>query len=234
MANDSIKQLKQKYRLKGYDALTQNEKVRLFLSYAEKECDVDKAVSNLLGTFSSLHTAVNSDSLFLMNICKMSLSSTVLLGLVPILSDMYSSGNCSNMKLNSSENAKKFFSTLLKNSRFEKSIIIAMNSRFSIIGQLVFTDEEMDKISISLHKLYEFSNDDDIKYIIISHCHPNGSAVPSQNDINATVQINNFLRLTDIILVDHIIISSEDEISMREYMKEDIFDYVEGYITTDE
>ena len=52
--------------------------------------------------------------------------------------------------------------------------------------------------------------------VVVAHNHPNGIALPSQEDISATVFLRDTLDALDILLVDHIIIADDDFVSMRE------------------
>lgn len=233
----TIEQLRQKYRSEGYDALTDNQKIRLFLSYAEKGKNIDKAAETIINTYGNIYTAADSGANFLMNVCKLNISSAVLLSLIPVFSSICTFEKYSKLKLNSSENAKNFFHLLLKNNHFEKSAIIALNDKFNVINQLIFSNGETNKVNIPFRKIYEFAQNNNARYIIISHCHPNGSAIPSHDDKNTTLKIKELLSLTDVILVDHIIVSPDSALSMREYMDKDIFDDVNEYkttVTTDE
>ena len=54
---------------------------------------------------------------------------------------------------------------------------------------------------------------------IIAHNHPNGFAVPSKQDFEATRQISQTLQAMDINLLDHIIISGEEFFSMSQNLK---------------
>lgn len=228
----TIEQLRQKYRSKGYDSLTNDEKIRLFLSYAEKGENLEKTAETVIKTYGNIHTAADSGVLLLMNVCKMSISSAVLLSLIPAFSNINTLEKYKNMKLNSCENAKNFFYALLKNKRFETSVIVALNNKFNIINQFMFSNEETDRVNVPLRKVYEFAHNNSAKYILISHCHPDGNATPSHDDVNTTLRIKETFRLADAILVDHIIVSPDSALSMREYLDKNIFDEVKEYETT--
>ncbi|GAB1672341.1 RadC family protein [Mannheimia haemolytica] len=52
--------------------------------------------------------------------------------------------------------------------------------------------------------------------IIISHNHPSGTLIPSQEDINITKKILSACQLVGIQLLDHLIVSATDYHSMRD------------------
>ena len=49
---------------------------------------------------------------------------------------------------------------------------------------------------------------------IIAHNHPNGIALPSRDDIDATAELKQTLAAMGITLVDHIIVEQDDYVSM--------------------
>ena len=48
------------------------------------------------------------------------------------------------------------------------------------------------------------------EFIILSHNHPAGSPLPSQEDIETTKKVKNALMAINIMLIDHIIVSGND------------------------
>lgn len=53
--------------------------------------------------------------------------------------------------------------------------------------------------------------------VIASHNHPSGSAVPSQADKNITKELQTILKILDITLLDHIVVSHQDAYSFAEH-----------------
>ena len=53
--------------------------------------------------------------------------------------------------------------------------------------------------------------------LVLAHNHPNGTAMPSPEDIAATQKIFNVLKSVGIRLVDHIIVAGEHAVSLKEY-----------------
>lgn len=50
--------------------------------------------------------------------------------------------------------------------------------------------------------------------MFLAHNHPSGVALPSQADVQATVQVRDALKRLDIRLIDHIIVADGDYVSM--------------------
>ena len=52
--------------------------------------------------------------------------------------------------------------------------------------------------------------------IILSHNHPRGFALPSSSDVASTLELKNLLETLGIELADHLIVSENDCVSLRE------------------
>jgi len=52
--------------------------------------------------------------------------------------------------------------------------------------------------------------------VIVAHNHPSGSIEPSRSDIDVTYRLRDALRTLDIELVDHVVVSGSDCLSLRE------------------
>lgn len=231
----TIQELKKKYSSEGYNSLTNDEKARLLISYAEKGDNIDRTAESIIKIYGNIHTASDANIFSLMNSYEISPLSAVLLKLIPVLSMSCTLYNSGNIKFNSSDNAKNFFYNFLRNGSVEKAVVMALNKDFRIIEKYIISSDNTDKIDISFKKVYEFAKNYRAVYIIIAHNHPKGSTAPSEGDIVATIKIKETLNLIDVPLVDHIIIGADNALSMREYLNDDTFDRLEDYkITTGE
>ncbi len=52
--------------------------------------------------------------------------------------------------------------------------------------------------------------------VIASHCHPSGNLNPSKKDISETKKLQRLLKLMEVTLLDHIIITSESFLSFAQ------------------
>lgn len=232
----TIKELRQKYKSEGYESLTNEEKIRLLISYSEKGKNIDNVTESIMSAYGNIHIAADADVMSLINSYNIGTSSVALLKLIPVLSRLCTLNRYSDIQLNSSENAKNFFYSFLQNNNVEKAVITALSKNFRIKKQYV-TSGDTDKVDIPFSKVYEFAKSCNASYIFLAHCHPDGDTTPSDADIHTTIKIKDALSLIDVPLVDHIIVGTDSVLSMREYLDKDIFDSIPEYrteITKDE
>lgn len=229
--NDYIKNLRDKYKKDGYSSLTNMEKAELLLSYSEKNPDnIKKSVEKILELHNKIKGDMKTDVFFYMNEFEISFESAVLLKLILRITKIcslnklqISSDNFKKVKLNSIDNSKKFFQAFFHNSYTEEFIVVAVNDNLEIINHKNILSSESDKVEISHKKIYRFAKANHAENLFFAHCHPEGSSMPSNTDINTTLNIKHILDSLNINLIDHIIVGVNDETSMYEIMKNDIF-----------
>ena len=73
-----------------------------------------------------------------------------------------------------------------------------------------------DSVGLSIKKLMAFCIDNEAGSFVLSHNHPNGTALPSKADVCLTEQLANFFRNTNVHFIDHIIVANGDYISMAQ------------------
>lgn len=215
--------IREKCRKYGFSSLTDLEKIHLLLSYSETASDADRLAEKLVEFYGSLRALSDADPIMLKNEFGLNDSSVVLLGLVPAVSRNCAINSCRNIKLNSSENARKYFSAFFRSNRAEVTAMAAVNSKFRITSSSVIGYGDVSNVAFSSRKALEFAYNSGEKCLFLAHCHPNGTCRPSENDISATMRIIEALDILDVKLADHIIIAGESSISMRDHFGERVF-----------
>lgn len=87
------------------------------------------------------------------------------------------------------------------------------SGRFS--GFYVIGEGDIAKVGISLRTLFEVVIESKAASVVLAHNHPTGKAVPSHEDLEATKQIRKALSDIGVVLIDHIIIDSDDYVSLK-------------------
>jgi DNA repair protein RadC len=88
------------------------------------------------------------------------------------------------------------------------------NSRSQNIGYRVLSTGTMDSTVIDIRLLAGLALHSLASFVIIAHNHPSGILQASINDIYTTRKIKKALRLIDVKLMDHLIISESGWLSM--------------------
>lgn len=111
---------------------------------------------------------------------------------------------------------------------FELSFLGIYNEEIHIIGlddELHITCEGViglgnpAKVELPLRQFAEFIIKNHLSRIVISHNHPNGSFMPSNEDVYCTKKLIEFLMMIDTELIDHIVVGRGGTYSMRSSLK---------------
>ena len=84
---------------------------------------------------------------------------------------------------------------------------ICLNAKQQVVKTALIASGDANSVSIDLKKLNQVISATNPSYIILAHNHPNGKAIPSNDDFQTTQKIYSFISNLGIGLIDHFIIS---------------------------
>ena len=73
----------------------------------------------------------------------------------------------------------------------------------------------MNSANVPTRRIVETALNANATSVILAHNHPSGLAIPSNDDIQTTYRIAQALDAVDIQLVDHLVFTEDDYISMN-------------------
>jgi DNA repair protein RadC len=104
----------------------------------------------------------------------------------------------------------------LKEKRQEHFICLTLNGAGEVLGNRVITVGLLNHSLVHPREVFADAITDRAASIICVHNHPSGSLEPSSQDIAITNQLRDAGSLVGIQLIDHIIVSKNGFVSMRE------------------
>lgn len=110
--------------------------------------------------------------------------------------------------------ARNFFGDDI--SIYESCFLILLNRANQIIGWYKVSSGGLDATIIDKRIVSKVAVDSLCSGVILMHNHPSGDVKPSQSDIKSTRETRECLKLFDIELMDHIILSDEKYYSFIE------------------
>jgi len=96
---------------------------------------------------------------------------------------------------------------------------VILNKQNCIISIVTNAIGSNDNISVGLKEILSEPIKQLASGIILVHNHPGGSLIPSKNDINFTKKVDEYSKIFNIQLLDHIIIANNNYTSMKEIGK---------------
>lgn len=103
--------------------------------------------------------------------------------------------------------------------RFEKQehvYLLLLDGKCRLIRELLLTKGTANNSLLSPRDVFVEAQRYRAESIVLLHNHPSGDPTPSDTDLSVTRQIKKAGELTDIPLLDHIIIGRNDYISLKE------------------
>ena len=97
----------------------------------------------------------------------------------------------------------------------EQFVVAFLNNRQQVIGWRVLNIGGMETCVIDIRLLVSLALHCMASYVILAHNHPSGILQASVNDKVVTFKIRKALRLIDVQLFDHLIISADGYFSMK-------------------
>jgi DNA repair protein RadC len=119
--------------------------------------------------------------------------------------------------LNSSFKAGEYFSSMLSGTKnMEKFMVAFLDNGNNIIETRTMSEGGLGEAVVYPRNLLKAALDCDCKSMVISHNHPGGSLLPSQQDIDLTERLVSVFAPLEISILDHIIIAKSTYYSMAE------------------
>lgn len=105
---------------------------------------------------------------------------------------------------------------LIKDQFQEHFVALTLDGAGNIINSRVITVGLLNHTLVHPREVFRGAILDNAASIIVAHNHPSGSLEPSSQDIAITTQLKDAGTLMGIPVIDHIIVSKNGHLSMRE------------------
>lgn len=216
------KRLKERFLKTGLESFQPHEILELLLFYTRPRVDTNKLAHRLIDTFGSFSGVFDADVKKLSEISGVGENGAVLIKMIPQIMRIYGIENAVNDKLDTSKKVCNYFFNCFRGIENEQLRIACLNDNLMVVASGVIIEGGRSFIPFNMRKIVEFTYDSKCEMIILAHNHPNGNAVPSQNDIKTTNYIYPVLKDVGIKLLDHVIVTKDTATSM----------YDTGYFST--
>lgn len=207
--------LKDKVRKFGLSSLQEHEILELVLTYSIPFKDTNSLAHKLIDTFGSINGVLNTEYEILKSVSGIGEETALFLS---ILSSFV--GMCNNYKikkkkimLNSIVDAIAYFRTNFEIKQTETLYVLSLSSTGELLSTTNIDGLKDNEVSISLKKIGRLINTDNVHGIILIHTHPNGMALPSNNDIDFTKTVYDLCLASGVVLYDHLIFNETSHYS---------------------
>lgn len=209
--------LRERFMAEGLDNFTQEQVLELLLFYGIPRIDTNEIAHDLVSHFGSLSQAMDAPVKELMKVPGIGENAAVLLHLISETSRYYQINRMMHEKvLNTMEKCAQYLIPHFVGRRNETVFLLCLDAKCKLLCCREISEGTVNAAGVSVRKVVEAALAVNATSVIMAHNHPSGVAVPSAEDVLTTQRIAEALRTVDIILADHIIVSDDDYVSIRQ------------------
>ena len=196
--------MRQQFLSHGPQSMADHELLELALFYAIPRRDTNETAHRLLEQFGSLDRVLTAPGQ----------NAAVLLRLIGAMGDRARRPGREEKIVASVDQAGAYFLRLLDGQRTEQLYQLCVDGKGKVLSCRMLSQGQADMTVLSLRQAVENALLSGASGVFLAHNHPSGVALPSQADVQATVQVRDALKRLDIRLIDHIIVADGDYVSM--------------------
>ncbi len=209
--------LRKRYMQEGLDSFEPHQILEFILFYAIPRKDTNEIAHRLLQKYGSFSRVVDAHPKDLMKVQDIGEHAACLLSLFSACSRAYMQDKTQKkIVLNTTEEIFSYVQSLYHGRPYEIFYMISLDAQNRVLHAEVITEGTIDEIAVYPRLVVEAALRQKAYAVILAHNHPGGSVMPSKMDVETTRHIIQALRTVDIPLKDHVIVTNENCLSMRD------------------
>lgn len=212
------KRVRDEFIAKGFDKNTPPHKIlEMLLFYSIPQVDTNATAHNLINKFKSLNELFSADFKELMKVDGIGENSAALIKLVAsIMSVCAGEKNKMIVDFATTDDIGEYLLREYIGLNIEKLGVLCIDTVGRKIGFEFVAEGSITAVGISSRDVIKAAVNSGAANVVLCHNHPTGVALPSRADEEATRFLTNTLRPVGIKVLDHIIISRNDYVSMAQ------------------
>ncbi len=221
MSNDNVhsghrSRVRKKFLDNGIDSFEPHEVLELLLFYAVPMKNTSILAHKLLDSFGSISAIFDApyDALIEAGLTE---SQAVMLKLMPDITRLYIEDKHNNKsKVVDVDNLPDVIIRKFIGRENENVLALLIDAKGKEVFCGIVSKGSLNDTTLPIRKIVDFSLRYNAKSVIVAHNHPSGVALPSRDDIDATVNLKNALDLIGVRLLDHYIVADNDCVSLAQ------------------
>ena len=204
----------------GLENMSKHKIIELLLFYSVPRCDVNNLAHELINKYKTISGVLDAPVDELIKFKGITLNNVGIIKMIMPIAREYLKEK--EGRLSVFKNVEEIGNYLLKryigftNERFS---VLCLNSSGQCLGFKTLKEGDISAVGVSTRDVVEFALKTNANCVIISHNHPSGIALPSNEDIAITKQVRAALSYVGVALIDHIIVANNDFVSLHQTKK---------------
>ena len=217
---DHRTRLKRRFLDEGLDNFEEHNVLELALFFAIPQRDTNELAHELIDRFGSLSGVLDASFDSLLEVDGIGEHAATFLKLLPEISRRYMLEKIPNkFNISNMEQIARYLVAKYAGETEEVAYLILFENGANLIDCVKIHRGNINSSSFNIRKAIEVAISKKAAAVIISHNHPNGRAVPSNDDINTTNTIRNAFSFLDITLAAHMLVAENECIDILDKTK---------------
>lgn len=192
----------------GLESFDDHEVLEMLLYHAIPRGDTNETAHLLLERFRTFRELLEATPEELQSVEGVGESSAVLLKLVQEVSRRYHIARTARrVQLSTTAAIGKFVLPLFIGKREEIIYLLCLDAAKTLIYSKMLTTGNSTNAPLDIRKLLSIVTSVHARYVVLAHNHPSGCAIPSQADLQTTIQLQRSLNQIGVKLLDHLIVA---------------------------
>ena len=188
------------------------------LSYTNGTRDEAGLSAKLLDSFGSLKGVLEARPEQLLRVEGMNRTRASLISLmVPMARVWQRCASEEPEQITNTHKAELYCHSLLLGERLENFYVVALNARCCVLGSRKISTGSLSEVSAYPRLVMETALNYNAHSVLLTHNHPGGTCLPSNEDVQSTKFLQKLLKGVEIIVLDHIIVAGSSTYSMIEH-----------------
>ncbi len=213
--------VKAEFLARGLEGWSDHRALELLLFYAIPQGDVNPLAHELIDRFGSLAKVLDASPDELKKVPGLGEHTAALLSLIPALSSRYSVQRGGPGRIvHTAEQAAAILTPYFYGARNELVYILCLDSKGKALGVRRISEGNLRNSDVSIRRVAEAALALGASYFYMAHNHTSHLAFPSAEDWYGTDAVRAALSPLGVSMVDHLIFTDGDVVSLRESERE--------------
>lgn len=199
----------------GLDSLSDIQFLEYTLFFVIPRCDTNELAHRLLERFGSLDRVIEAPAEELRKVSGIGERAAELLSLFWPMEKRHQVAKSKSLRiLPTSEDCADYLLPYFIGETEEVVYLLCLDAKCKVLDCSLVHRGAVNSVAISARKILKKALDQGATAVFLAHNHPSGIALPSKEDIDATLYMKDALDAVDVLLIDHIVVADNDYVSL--------------------
>ncbi len=209
--------VKERFMNEGLESFEPHQVLEMLLFFGVHMKDTNELAHRLLDAFGSLYRVLEASFEDLRQVEGVTDNVATLICFSGQLVKRYWVDRCDiGTILDTSQKIGEYFKYRFAGDQEERVLLMSLDNRKKLLNCTCIAKGSVNAADINVRLAIKQALKDNATLVALAHNHPNGHAYPSTIDIRTTEVFAKAFAVLDIHLIDHIVVSEDDFISMAE------------------